>query len=307
MIKRENKVKNRVLIIGKTSYIGTAFSSYINQRYHDKMWIVDLVGASDGEWKEINFHAYDTILHTAAIVHIKESKYKENIYYAVNYELAVEVANKAKMSGVKQFVFLSTMAVYGNENGSISELTDTKPCTYYGKSKLAAEKAILKMDSEEFKAAVLRIPMVYGTNCKGNFIRLIKIADMCPIFPEIQNKRSMIYIDNLCEYLRIIIENKYQGIGIPQNTETVQTTKLFCAVREVQGKRTFTVKYFNTIIKMLEKRLVILNKIFGDCYFISEPNNSKPMADGWIRIDKKEYNIIGFTDSIKKIDIESTR
>src|SRR5699024_1194219 len=129
----------------------------------------------DDKWKEIDLSVYDSILHVAGIAHQKETNENSSLYYDVNRDLAIEMAEKAKKKNVKQFIFLSTMSVYGVETGVIDENTRLNPKTHYGKSKKAAEDSIQKLETDEFKVAIVRPPMIYGKDCPGNYQRLRKI------------------------------------------------------------------------------------------------------------------------------------
>ncbi|MBE5817407.1 MAG: NAD-dependent epimerase/dehydratase family protein, partial [Clostridiales bacterium] len=185
----------KILITGANSYIGTSFEKYINENYSDK-YTVDTVDMIDGTWREKDFSSYDSVFHVAGIAHQKETKENAPLYYKVNRDLVIEAAKKAKNDGVKQFVFLSSMSVYGMETGVITEDTLPSPKSNYGKSKLQAEEELDKIQSEGFVIAKIRPPMVYGEGCKGNYQTLIKIARKLPFFPDYENQRSMIHIDN---------------------------------------------------------------------------------------------------------------
>ena len=287
--------KKQILIIGKNSYVGNSFGKHIESAHSDENWQVDLVGASDEEWESYDFEGYDVIIHVAAIVHQNESKAGEEIYRKINYEMPLKVANKAKEAGVTQFVFLSTMAVYGNVHGKITENTKVDPCTYYGKYKRLAEIDLLTKNTDSFRVAVVRPPMVYGKGCNGNFARLMRLSKCCSIFPKIENKRSMIYIDNLSEYLYLIIKQKDSGIGCPQNVELVETADLFYQMRKLQNKKTMMTGLGNGIICFLMKRLNVIHKMFGDCYY-----EISKKEDGWLSIDIEDYQMFSYKDSIEK-------
>ncbi len=287
--------KKQILIIGKNSYVGNSFKKYIESTHNDENWQVDLVGASDGEWESYSFAEYDVIVHAAAIVHQKESKAREEIYRTVNYEMPLELANKAKKAGVTQFIFLSTMAVYGNVHGKITENTKVEPCTYYGKYKRLAEIDLLSKITDRFRVAIVRPPMVYGKDCNGNFARLMKLSKYCSIFPKIENKRSMIYIDNLSEYLYLIIKQEDSGIGCPQNLELVETADLFCQMRNLQNKKTIMTQRGNRFFLFLMKRIKAFQKMFGDSYY----DISKEEV-GWFSIYENEYQVVSYEESIKK-------
>src|SRR5699024_4004170 len=91
--------------------------------------------------------------------------------------------------------FLSTMSVYGLNEGIINEHTPLKPKTHYGKSKLQAEERIKLLATDTFKVAIIRPPMIYGKGCKGNYQRLRKLALMTPVFPDIYNYLRMIIVN----------------------------------------------------------------------------------------------------------------
>ena len=255
----------RILITGANSYIGTSFEKWMTQWPEE--YQVDSVGTRNDEWKEVNFSIYDVIVHVAGIAHIKETKENQYLYFLVNRDLAVAVAKKAKDEGVKQFVFLSSMSVYGIEKGIITSNTIPKPKNSYGKSKFEAELLIEKMNSNEFSVAILRPPMIYGKNCKGNYQTLSKFAKLTPIFPSIDNERSMLYIDNLSEFIKHTIDSKRQGIFCPQNIEYVCTKKMMSEIALNSNNKIMNFSFLNGFIKMLGKKIPKLNKIFGNLVY----------------------------------------
>jgi UDP-glucose 4-epimerase len=257
----------KVLIIGANSYIGTKFKEYV---YNVTMYNleIDMVSASNGDWKKMNFSEYDTILHLSAIVHKKEKKSMMDLYKKVNYELAVDAAKKAKGSGVGQFIFMSTAAVYGNINGCIMKDTKTNPVTLYGKTKLAAEDEIMKLNDSTYHVAIVRPPMVYGKGCKGNYKRLIKLAKFTPLFPAYHNIRSVIHIDVLSKYILELIINKGKGYLHPQDDEYMDVCEMVKMIREEAGKKTILVSSMNRVIKYLVKyNINPFYKIFGNLYY----------------------------------------
>jgi UDP-glucose 4-epimerase len=219
----------------------------------------------DDSWREKDFSPYDVVFHVAGIAHIKESRTNRELYYKVNRDLAYETAEKAYADGVKQFIFLSSMSVYGIETGVITKETPLQPKSAYGKSKAEAEQLIKSLENDLFRIAILRPPMVYGKGCKGNYPRLAKLALRLPIFPDIDNKRSMIYIDNLCEFIRLLIDDYGAGLFFPQNAEYVKTSEMVRLVAEAHGKRIRMVKLFNPILRIL--RVSIISKVFGDLVY----------------------------------------
>lgn len=208
----------KILITGANSYIGTSFENYLKQ-WPDK-YQVDTIDMIDGSWREKSFSGYDTVFHVSGIAHSDYGKIPEDkkaLYYKVNTELTVETAKKAKADGVKQFIFMSSAIVYGDsapigKRKVITEETIPQPSNFYGDSKLQAEKGILPLQSNDFNVVIIRSPMIYGKGCKGNYQTLVKLALKLPIFPYVENERSMLYIGNLCEFVRLMIENNEHGV-----------------------------------------------------------------------------------------------
>lgn len=267
----------KVLVIGKNSYIAKNFICYSSNKEHSEVEI-DGVSASNGEWKEKGFEGYHTVIFLAGKVHQKETEDNKKEYDEINYKLAVSVARKAKNASVKQFIYMSTAAVYGNggqERGNviIDENTPLVPKTAYGISKRKAEIALLQLEekyNQEMRVCIVRPPMVYGDNCPGNFMRLWKVALKTPVFPLIHNQRSMIAIDNLCEFLYQVMIQEKRGIYHPQDKEYVETSKLVGYMRKANGKGILYVKMFNPILRVLVKKVGVVEKIFGDYKYEKE-------------------------------------
>ena len=252
----------RILITGKNSYIGTSIENWL-MREPDK-YKVDTVDMKNDEWREKDFSKYDVVFHVAGIAHVSSDPKMEDLYYRVNRDLTIETAKKAKDNGIKQFVFMSSIIVYRNENGIINRDTIPKPCNFYGNSKLLAEEGIKSLEDDKFKIVVLRPPMIYGKKSKGNYPRLAKMAQKTPIFPDVDNKRSMLHIDNLCEFIRLMIDNEESGLFFPQNRDYVRTSKMVKLIAEVHGKRIRLVKIFNPVIKLMGLKVGLINKVFGN-------------------------------------------
>jgi len=179
-------------------------------------------------------------------------------YYAVNTDLAIETAKKAKEDGVKQFIFMSSSIIYGDsaplgKRKRITRNTQPSPANFYGDSKWQADKAIRELDTEDFFVVVLRPPMIYGKGCKGNYPVLAKLAKTLPVFPDIKNERSMLYIDNLSAFLCQIMLRKERGIFWPQNAEYSKTSELVKWIAEANNHRILISKFWNIGIKLAGK------------------------------------------------------
>lgn len=284
----------KVLVTGANSYIGTSFEKYINE-HHPKEFIIDTMDMVDGTWREKDFSGYDAVFHVAGIVHIKEKKQISHLYYEINRDLAFETAQKAKEQGVKQFVFLSSMSVYGLSHGEINNETPVNPVNAYGKSKLEAEKKLRSLAEAEFIVSIIRPPMVYGRGCKGNYQMLRKLALKLPVFPKVKNQRSMIYIDNLCEFVYAVIKDIKDGVFFPQNDELINTGKMVKTIAEANNHKiriTPVLTPFVAVGKIIPGRIGRLcNKAFGSCYYDMEMSN-----------EDIDYRVINSYDAVKEIE-----
>ena len=252
-------MRKRVLITGENSYIGDSFCKYTTE-YFD----TDVIDVVDDKWKDADFSVYDAVVHVAAIVHKQEKNYTQHQYYKVNTDLAVEIADKAKNSGVGQFVFLSTMSVYGVVNGVVDKNTELKPFNSYGKSKLKAEKLLKALSDDRFVVTNVRPPIVYGKGCKGNYNDLASFARKMPFFPEYKSERSMIYIDNLCEFIKKCIDENLSGDFCPQDKSYVNTSHMVKLVADANGKKIRLTKVFNLFITLsLKMKITVVQKVFG--------------------------------------------
>jgi UDP-glucose 4-epimerase len=254
----------KILITGAGSFIGTSLEAHLNSfpgQYcvHTQ----DMLG--DG-WKDADFSGYDAVFHVAGIAHADSGKADTETvdrYYRVNTHLAVETAKKAKAEGVGQFIFMSSMSVYGVDTGVITRETIPQPVSFYGKSKLAAEELIQKEADENFKVCILRPPMVYGPGCKGNFQTVVKLVKHSPLFPQLRNERSMIHIDNLCEFLKYCIDKGENGIFFPQNRAYMQTSQMARVIAGKLGRRVFFSRLAGFAVRLTIPFLSLTKKAFG--------------------------------------------
>lgn len=273
---------------GKNSYIANNFGDFINQ--HPSLYLLELMSVRNNSWETQSFESYDTLIHAAALVHESTKNATLEQYDRVNYQLSIQLAKKAKKEGVKHFIFLSTMSVYGLKTGHITFETSLNPKSLYGHSKAKAEEALLALESTEFTVTIIRPPMVYGPNCKGNFGSLYKIANISPVFPKVKNNRSAIFIDNFSEFLKIVIDEKLEGILYPQNTEYLNTSEAVSLIAQYSSKNIYISKLAGLCVNLFLFSSVI-QKAFGSLtYDPSLPGGPSNL----------EYNKVSFEESIKK-------
>lgn len=262
----------KILITGKDSYIGTSFEKWVGK---DNNFQVDTVDVREDAWKQMNFGQYEVILNVAAIVHKDSKTIDPALYYKVNRDLAVTLAKKAKEEGVKQFVHMSTMAVYGLEGKIgkkvvIDRNTPYQPTNPYGKSKVEADELLLGLANSTFTTSIVRPPMVYGPNCVGNYVLLSKMVQKVRVFPAIDNQRSMLYIDNLSEILKQIVEGREQGIFHPQNTEYVSTRQMVRYIAESKGIKLYESRLMGLGVKLVGRYIGVCRKVFGNLTYAQD-------------------------------------
>jgi len=267
----------KILIIGKNSYVGKSLESWLGD--DSDRYTLDSISVRDDSWRRKDFSDYDVVFHVAAMVHQKERPEMENLYYEINRDLPVEVAKRAKEAGVKQFIFMSTMAVYGEEGRIDQEVVITRetrpnPKTFYGKSKFEAECELQKLSNEGFKIVITRPPMIYGPNCPGNYGKLEKLAKKIIVFPMIQNERSMIHIDELCKCLKVYIDINAEGIFLPQDNQYVNTSILVKKLAEESDRKIYLSKFLGwLIVVFMRKRPKVIKKVFGNLVYDNKTTN----------------------------------
>lgn len=256
----------RVLITGANSYVGTSVEKWLmkdSNNYH-----VETLDMQNPIWINFDFTKFDVVFHVAGIAHVSKKKSLDELYYKINRDLAIETAKKAKESGVRQFIFMSSMIIYGEDN-AISDkrhidISKYNPLNAYGNSKLEADMAIQKLQNEKFLVSIVRTPVIYGPKCKGNFPKLLKMASMLSVVPNISNQRSMIYIDNFSEFIKLLISRSANGVFYPQNSEYMSTTKIIVTARKYLRKRTIKTRLFNLPLRFMSKYISSIRKAYGN-------------------------------------------
>lgn len=303
--------KKKILITGAGSYIGESFKEYAAEKYSNNFSIKD-VDMLDGAWRDMDFSEFDIVYHVAGIAHADVGNVDESTkekYYAVNTDLAVEVCKKAKAEGVKEFIFMSSMIIYGDsapygKNKIIDE--NTVPCAanFYGDSKLQADVAVRELASDEFKVIVLRPPMIYGKGSKGNYPTLAKFAKKLPVFPDVNNQRSMLHIDNLCEFLcQIMLVEVEQNatVLIPQNSEWTKTSEMVKEIATACNNKIRTLSTLSPSVviggKLPGKIGELVNKAFGNCCYSQKISIYSGI----------NYQTISLHDSIIKTECKSKK
>ncbi len=283
----------RILITGAGSYVGESVRNYILASTSGEFEI-DAVDTMGNNWRKADYSLYDVVFHVAGIAHVNADPKMEPLYYKVNRDLTIEVAKHAKECGVKQFIFMSSQIVFHESQSLKSEVLtkDTKPNPngFYGNSKLQAEISLRKLESDDFKVCILRPCMIYGPNAKGNFPRLAKLATKVPVFPCWHNKRSMLYIDNLAEFVKQAVLHELSGTFYPQNREQADTVEIIRFFAKAAGHKVWITRLLNPFVWLGSFVLQPINKMFATYYY--EPSMSKMNFD---------YQLVSFEESLKRV------
>jgi len=289
----------KVLITGANSYIGTSFANYLDQPEFAGKYEVETLDMIGAAWRSHDFSKYDAVYHVAGIAHSDNgpiSEERAKLYYAVNTDLTVACATKAKEAGVKQFVFMSSAIVYGDSAPIgrpklINKDTPVNPTNCYGDSKVQAENGLRPLDSDTFKVVVLRPPMIFGKASKGNYPLLSKLARKLPVFPKVENLRSMLYIGNLVEFVRLMIENGERGTFWPQNPQYSNTSDVIAKIAKVHNKTCILVPGFGWALKLMSHATGLVNKAFGNLAYEQK-----------MSLYKENYQKYSLEESIEKTE-----
>lgn len=254
----------KILIIGKNSYIGNHIDEWLTKYGHQ----VTQLDVLNDEWKTFEYSPYETIVHVAGIVHQPKCQDWE-LYKRVNTEMPIAIAIMAKKAGVKQYVFFSTMGVYGVGKklrpNIVDENTPLISESMYGKSKLMAEDGLQKLQDARFNIVCVRPPSVYGKGCRGGYITgFTSIVRKLPVIPKAYTdvKQSFIYIDNLSELVRLAIEEHLYGVLCPQDDKAVSANELLQVIADGIGKKLVESKVLGIFVKLFHF-LPIVKKAYG--------------------------------------------
>ncbi len=260
-----------ILITGSNGYLGRKFITSYSDVFKFKTFSL-----LTQELKEIEFQGIDVVLHCAALVHQKKKKSFDE-YHRVNTMYPSKLAALAKERGVKQFVFISTIAVHDDKEDYITENTSCKPSTPYGKSKYDAENLLLSMNENDFNVCIIRTPMIYGEHAPGNIASLLNLIKLCPILPlgNINNKRTFISIQNICYALSEVIKQSQDGIFLVSDNGYISTTRLVEILSESLGRRVHLIgtPFLRKILKRIRPSLH--NKLFGNLVVNSSGSQKK--------------------------------
>jgi len=239
-----------ILVTGGSGYIGSSFINTFENKYNFFKFSLQ-----KNSLDTLILNNIDVVVHCAALVHQKvEHSYEK--YHEINVKYPAKLAKLAKENGVQQFIFISTIAVYGEDEERLDENTTCNPITPYGKSKLEAEKELLELNDDGFAVSIIRPPMIYGKNAPGNIDSLVKLVKKLPIVPlaGIENKRSFISIQNLCHMIDEIIAQRQNGIFLASDDEPLSTSELIELIAKNLDNKIYLIKipFFESLLKIVK-------------------------------------------------------
>lgn len=285
----------KVLITGAGSYVGESVRRYILAKMPGE-YQIDAVDTMGDNWKKADYSQYEVVFHVAGIAHVNADPKMEPLYYKVNRDLTIEVAKHSEAAGVKQFIFMSSQIVFHESQSLETEVltaeTKPNPNGFYGDSKLQAEEGLkaLRAEGGEMKMCILRPCMIYGPNAKGNFPRLAKLARKTPVFPAWHNKRSMLYVDNLAEFVLQAMERELEGTFYPQNRELADTVEIIRFFAKAAGHRVWITRLLNPFVWLGSFVLQPINKMFATYYY-----------DPAMSVMDFDYQLVSFKESLRRI------
>lgn len=280
-----------VLIIGKNSYIGNHIEKWLTAKGH----IVDQLDVLNNEWKTFDYSSYDAIVHVAGIVHQPNCQ-DWDLYKRVNTDMPIAIATMAKNQGVKQYVFFSTMGVYGVGKKLCPNVVDANTPLHaegmYGKSKLMAEEGLNALQDESFNIAIVRPPSVYGKGCRGGYISgFTSIAQKLPVIPRAYEnaKQSFIYIDNLSELVCQLVERKLHGVFCPQDDKAVSANELLEAISKGLGLKYHSSRLLGYLLQAVSF-IPLVNKAYGGVEYAKELSSIKGV----------DYVVVPFEEGMRR-------
>lgn len=255
--------RKKVLVIGKNGFIGSALAKWLK----DQGFEVLQASGHNREWRDFSMEGIDTVVYAADLAHVREKKRNEALFYRAHTWRAEEAAGYAKQHGIRQFLYISSMKVYGSTGKQIHTGTPVKPDSIYGRSKRLGELKVLELEEESFAVAILRPPLVCGPGCRGSIRLLLTASKFIKFFPSYPNCRSIVDIINLCILIEGLIEGRERGIYHPQNQEQLSSWQLISLMAYHRGRKIIPLGIFNPMISWMLPRVRSIRKIFGDdCY-----------------------------------------
>lgn len=233
----------QVLVTGANGFVGRALCDLLDEAGARVRRLVRTASGREGEvvvadplgwkrWDEV-LDGVGVVVHLAARVHVMRDRATDPAweFNQVNCELTRQLARASAQCGVRRFVFLSSIKVNGEGRAMpYAEMDLPAPEDDYGRSKRDAEAALLEIGSNDaLQAVVLRPPLVYGPQVRGNFLRLLHAIHAGYPMPlgGVRNRRSLIYLGNLVDAIALAMCHPVAaGVFLVRDGEDLSTAEL---------------------------------------------------------------------------------
>lgn len=259
----------KIAITGFNGFVGKAIVKEIEK--YNKLKLVKIKSTEDNKidslnmvsrWGSLNqianqLNDCDALIHLSGLAHKDDRQLSWSEYYFGNVFQTKELAKAAKKSGVKRIIYVSSLSVMEIEKDKIiNHSSPAKPNSYYGFSKLLAERVVQSIcEHSDMKSIIIRPPLIYGKNAPGNFKKLKKFTNSCNILPfgGINNKKSLIGERNFAEFIIhcLLSPKELHGTFLITDKETVSTTNLFRSIANSMNKNIYMLKVPNTFLKFM--------------------------------------------------------
>ena len=249
----------KILLTGATGFIGSVLLNYVVKAQHQVVAVsrklnnpdlssdqvfIDSIGVMT-DWCS-SLLACDVVIHCAARAHIMSDEASDPLaaYREVNTAGTLNLAKQAADAGVKRFIFISSIKVNGESTTNSPKFLETDqlvPDDPYGLSKYEAEAGLRDIAQEtDMEVVIIRPPLVYGSGVRANFLNLIKLAaTKYPLpFGLIANQRSMIYVNNLADFIVKCIDhpNAANQIFLVSDGRDLSLRELLILLRKAMGR-----------------------------------------------------------------------
>lgn len=277
----------KILITGKNGSLSVAVSDYLNKKDFCR---TERISLRDESFLSHSFSGVDAVVHIAGATPQNTGAAED--YYTVNTELTRRFAEKCKKDGVRHFIYISSMAVYGveqsmdKEKGTVTKDTPLNPLSDYGKSKLFAEQALGQIRDESFMLAVVRVPSIYGKGKTEYLDQYRYLADKLPFIPIAfdDHYKSAVCVENLCELISLIAQNRCEGVFCPD--DGLCSASDFCCAIYPDKKRS---RIFGRLMEFFLKRNERIRDYYGTVCYAGELSDA---FDG-------KYRIIDFKEAVR--------
>lgn len=232
---------------------------------------------------------FHIVIHLAGIVHNPDATLEECM--EVNCKATSDLFELSKKYGVKQFIFTSSVAVYGEDAENVlDEASPVDPQTAYALSKYKAEAYIKSNHDNTIKYTIVRPATVYGKYDRGNINRLVSIAKrgFMPIIGDGNNLKSFVYVENLAEGILKTISNEkaYNETFILSDSKSYSVNQIIKTIENVIGKRVVTIRFPISIMIFMLKILNGIMRIFGRKDFFNVSSIKKLVTNNVFDISK---------------------